>query len=106
MGLYSPHLEGLEALSKFLDGRSNIDIPTSELVNMGKIVLENNYFEFDEKIFYQKLGTAMGTKFARAYANIFTAELEIRFIESTTFKPWLWWRFLDDPFSNSLRIHD
>lgn len=30
-----------------------------------------NYFELNEKRFYEKLGTATGTKFALGYAKIF-----------------------------------
>ena len=62
------------------------------------IILENNYFEFDGRIFQQKLGTAMGTKFVPAFADIFMAKLERRFIQSVPFQPWFWWRFLDDVF--------
>ena len=53
-----------------------IVISTSELVDLAQIALKNNYFEFDWKIFHQKLGVAMGTKFALAYAIIFMSELE------------------------------
>ena len=67
-------------------------------MDLVSIVLENNCFEFDETIFLQKLGTAMSTKFAPAFANIFMAELEKRFIQSIPFQPWLWWRLLDDVF--------
>ena len=77
VGLYShiPHAEGFEALGKFFDERKEIDVPTSELVDMVRIFLDNNYFEFDDKIYHQKLGTAMGTKFAPDYANIFMHSL-------------------------------
>ena len=101
VGLYShiPHAEGLEALGKCFDERDEIDVPTSELVDMARIILDNNYFEFDDKIYHQKLGTAMGTKFAPAYANIFMAEFERKFLDTMIEQPWLWWRFLDDIFT-------
>ena len=62
-------------------------IPTSELVDLARIVSENNYFKFDGRIFHQKLGTAMSTKFAPAFAKIFMAELEKRLIQPVPFQP-------------------
>lgn len=41
----------------------------------------------------------MGTKFAPAFANIFMADLETRLLNIALYKPWLWWRFLDDIFT-------
>ena len=36
------------------------------LVSLGKLVLEINVLEFDGKVYRQKLGTAIGTKFVSA----------------------------------------
>ena len=57
-GLYSHilHSEGLVAFKIALDGRNMFGVPTSELVDLACIVLENNYFEFDGRRFRQKLG--------------------------------------------------
>ena len=52
------------------------DVSTESLCHLAKIVLENNLFEFCEKKFKQKLGTAIGTKFAPSYGNLFMARLE------------------------------
>ena len=46
-----------------------------ELISM---VLENNIFEFNEKYYLQTQGTAMGTKMAPAYANLFMGKIEIK----------------------------
>jgi hypothetical protein len=55
VGLY-PHIphEGLEALKKASD-KSDAELPVDDLVSLAKVVLENNFFEFDEKLFRQKL---------------------------------------------------
>lgn len=84
VGLYShtPHTKGLEALSRILDTRDTADIPTTELAEFARIVLENNYFEFNSSIFHQIIGTAMGTKFAPAFASIFMGEFENRFLNT------------------------
>ena len=99
VGLYPhiPHGEGLEALTRAFDNAES-KLPVDELISLARLVLENNYFEFDEKIFRQKLGTAIGTKFAPGFANIFMGYLEEKFLSTCKLKPWVWWRFLDDVF--------
>jgi hypothetical protein len=97
VGLYPhiPHEEGLEALEKVMR-KSDGELPVEKLVSLARVVLENNYFEFDEKLFCQKLGMgtmAVGTMFALGYANI----LE-EFLDSCELMPWIWWRFLADVF--------
>ena len=41
------------------------------------MVLKNNNFEFDERHFVQKLGTAIGTRMAPSYANIFKSKRDL-----------------------------
>ena len=99
VGLYPhiPHGDGLEAPREAFIKAEN-ELPVDELISLARVVLENNFFEFDEKIFRQKLGTAIGTKFAPGFANIFMGYLEEKFFSTCEFKPWVWWRFLDDVF--------
>ena len=56
VGLYPhiPHNEGLEAIRKVLNTRSNPEIPTDDIVGMAELVLRNNNFEFDGNNFLQK----------------------------------------------------
>ena len=90
VGLYPhiPHGEGLEALTRAFDNDES-KLPVDELISLARLVLENNYFEFDEKIFRQKLGTAIGTKFAPGFANIFMGYLEEKFLSTCKLKPWV-----------------
>ena len=78
IGLYPhiPHGEGLEALLRAFTRADKWQIPVEDLVSLARLVLEHNYFESDEKFFRQKLGTAIGTKFAPCFANIFMGHLE------------------------------
>ena len=101
IGLYPhiPHGEGLEALLRAFS-KAECELPVEDLVSPARLILENNYFEFDEKIFRQKLGTAIGTKFAPGFANIFMGYLKEKFLETCEFKPWVWWRFLDDDLAS------
>ena len=69
------------------------------LAKLMEIVLHNNTLQFAEENYLQIQGTAIGTKMAPAYANIFMGELE---------REWLthdkgnliqsWYRFIDDFF--------
>ena len=40
----------------------------------------------------------MGTQMAPSYANIFVGRLESSFLQQTTLKPAIWWRYIDDIF--------
>ena len=64
VGLYPniPHGEGLASLRRFLETRDNKQISSDTLTELAEVVLKNNIFEFDEKTFKQKRGTAIGTK--------------------------------------------
>ena len=70
----------------------------NDLVEFTEIVLKNNNFEFDERHFVQKLGTAIGTRMAPSYANIFMDKLERQLISNALIKPHTWWRYIDDIF--------
>ena len=71
-------------------------VSTECLCKLVKIALKENYFELGDEIFHQLLGTAIGTKFAPNYANIFMAELERKLFVNNKFNPLLWLRFLHD----------
>ena len=66
-------------------GEDNTVRPTGMEKNVGlaSLVLDNNYFEFNNMIYRQKLGTAIGTKFAPAYANLFMSGLEERLLDAS-----------------------
>ena len=91
-----PHGEGLEAMRKVLNTRQNPSIST--LVSLGKLVVENNLFEFDGKVYRQKLGTAIGTKFAPAYANLFMSSLKEEMVSTCEVRHWVWYRYIDNVF--------
>ena len=118
VGLYPhiPHDEGLQAVKEALvawdsnlDERKKLGDLKNDIVDLTEIVLKNNNFVFDGKHFIQKLGTAIGTRMAPSYANIFMDKLERQLIEQAEIKPHTWWRYIDDIFiiwtegENSLR---
>ena len=100
VGLYPhiPHNEGLEAIRKILNMRTNQEIPTDDIVDLEELVLKNNNFEFGGKYFLQKRRPAMGTRMPPAYANLFMPDLESQRLDLAPVKPYLWLRYIDDIF--------
>ena len=100
VGLYPniPHGEGLDSLRRFFETRDNNQVSSDTLMELAELVLKNNIFEFDEKTFRQKRGTATGTKFAPPYTILLMAEFEEKMLESFEKKPIIWWRYIDDIF--------
>ena len=100
VGLYPniPHHEGLGAIRKILNTRTDPEIPTDDIVDLAEQVLKNNNFEFNGRHFIQKRGTAIGTKMAPAYANLFMHDLESKLLDLAPVKHYLWLRYIDDIF--------
>ena len=80
---------GLETLRRRLNERERSEIHTEDIVQMAEFVLENNFFEFNGEVKKQRSGTAIGTKFAPAYAGIFMGEVETEFFKSEELQPFL-----------------
>ena len=91
-----PHEDGINACREAWDTRDIKDPPTDSLVNLLTIILKCNNFEFNGKHFLQIQGTAMGTKMAPSYANVFMGKLESQLLMSVPFQPLSWLRFIDD----------
>ena len=70
-----PHNEGIAACRHYLDTRtrSNSTVLTETLYDLLRIILIMNV---DDKHYLQIHGTAMGTKMAPSYANLFLAKFE------------------------------
>ena len=91
-----PHSDGIKACEEAWDERDIKDPPTQTLVKLLTLVLKCNNFEFNGQHYLQVQGTAMGTKMAPAYANMFMGRLEKQLLMSVTMRPFSWLRFIDD----------
>ena len=74
-----PHTLGLDAIKYWLEKHPE-DIPSrinkNFILEGIKLILENNYFCFNNEFYLQVKGTAMGTKVAPIYATLVLAYLE------------------------------
>ena len=95
-----PHLEGIQSIKEMLAIHKSPDtLPhNSYIIELLELVLTNNHFEFNGEFYHQVSGTAMGTKLAPSYANLFMAKFEDKHVYTYPLQPLLWKRFIDDIF--------
>jgi len=96
------HQQGLAALRHFLRGRPEYEMPPTDfLLALTEWTLTNNIFVFQDKIFKQTKGCAMGACYSPSYAGLYLGKWEEDFIfnqESHLFYKYIiWWgRYIDD----------
>jgi hypothetical protein len=92
-----PHDEGVAAVEEFLTPK--IGKEKAEMIaQLTKEVLKGNIFEFNKQLYIQTSGTAMGTKLAPAFANLYLHTLEMKHLPNAPTQPKLWKRYIDDIF--------
>lgn len=91
-----PILAGIQCVKEAFKRYPDPGRPDEELLELLKINLMRNDFVFNEKFYLQIKGTAMGKRFAPAYANIFMANWEQEAILKCKNKPFCYFRYLDD----------
>jgi hypothetical protein len=98
-GLYPsvPKKEGLDACKQALDNRPNPSIPTTDVLSMIRLVLENNNFSFNGKHYLQVEGTAIGSRLGMNYASTYLGVWEQQLLEQSSDKPHTYFRYVDDP---------
>lgn len=90
--------DGLKSVAQTFKDNPDPKRPDLEILQLLKLGLEKNDFEFNDKWYLQTSGTAMGKKFAPSYANIFMAHFEKEALAKCPHKPLVYVRFLDDIF--------
>lgn len=87
---------GLRAVQKVFQKYPDVTRPDKHILDLLNINLTKNDFEFNGEFFLQIKGTAMGKKFAPAYANIFMAMWEEAALAKCPIQPLHYLRYLDD----------
>lgn len=72
--------------------------PDKFLIQLLELTLRNNDFRFNEEIFLQKYGTAMGKTYAPSLANLYLIDFDKQATMGFRIRPHLYFRFLDDIF--------
>ena len=96
-----PQEEGIEIACTAYDNfhKNNTLIPTKYLREILRLILKENPFQFNGRHYLQTHGTAMGTKTAVSFANIFMAKIETEILRKVVLKPTVCKRYIDDVFS-------
>ena len=94
-----PIEEGLRSIAKYMNPHEKIGrLQPSSIIQLLKFVLTMNNFVFNKRYFCQMGGTAMGTKVAPTFANLFMGMLEKELLDKTEDKPLVYLRYIDDIF--------
>lgn len=91
-----PIAAGLETVKNIFLKYPDESRPDEEVLRLLEINLTRNDFVFDGKFYLQIKGTAMGKRFAPAYANVFMANWEEGALAKCPKKPIHYLRYLDD----------
>ena len=96
-----PQEEGINTVCKAYEAfyKNDTPIPTNSLRGLLRLILQENSFQFNGRNYLQTHGTAMGTKVAVSFANIFMSAVETEIINKSKIKPLEWKRYIDDVFS-------
>ena len=94
-----PHSDGLLALNDFLSAIHIFHNIVMGIIDLTRLVLTKNFFEFNDQLYLQTSGTAIGTVMAVCYAIIFMHVFETGALDSAILKPFVWFRYIDDIFS-------
>ena len=94
-----PHDEGVNACEEFLNTETDQSPPTKDLCQLIQLIFESNAFIFNGAYYLQFQGTAMGTRMASSYANLFMGKFEQHFLQTQNKLPLVWSRYIDDVFA-------
>ena len=93
-----PNTEGIAAINKMMEDTGTDTLLKMFISNLTHQVLTKNYFKFNNKLYEQIQGTAMGTRMAPNYAIIFMHYFETNFLTNYPKQPKIWLKFIDDIF--------
>ena len=92
-----PHDKGMHSVFELIKSKRHNELPTNRsIMKLLECVLKFNNFTFNEKHYLQIQGTAMGTRVAPTYANIYMNSFEEKYVYTYKSPPRYWFRFIDD----------
>lgn len=93
-----PIEEGIGAVAEAFRRNPSRARPDLTLLSLLRVILSSNVFAFEEDLWLQTSGVAMGNPFGGAFANIFMASWETKALNTSQLKPSFWRRYQDDIF--------
>ena len=101
-----PQEDGVNVIRLALEKYDDKEIPSELVAKLMELILKYNIFEFNGDLFQQLIGTAMGSKPAPSYANIYIAKkidpevekLGVKYGQNGNSSILMFKRFLDDLF--------
>ena len=96
-----PNTEGCLAIYRLLCMHRTInsrELTNTNICQLLWLVLTKNNFDFNGKHYLQVGGTAMGTRLAPTYANLFMSDFEEKHVYQYHKQPLVWLRFIDNIF--------
>ena len=78
-----PHKDGIEAIKQIMNKCNTDPKLTYWILCCIECILKNNNFTFNKSNYIQMQATAMETKMAPKYANIFMHQLETKFMSQS-----------------------
>ena len=77
----------------------NISLNTDDIISLLDFTLSNNYFVYNNFIYKQIHGCAMGSPVSRLFANLCMEVIEELAISTLSVPPRVWKRYVDDSFA-------
>ena len=70
----------------------NTKIPLNEILNACALLMDNTYFQFNNKFYKQSVGTPMGSPISGLFADLVMDNLESECLQKLSFKPIFFYR--------------
>ena len=93
-----PIEEGLRRVRRAFARYPSTDRPDKEILELLRLSLTTNDFQFEDSSWLQISGVAMGKAFGGAFANIYMGDWETEVLSSVATVPSTWYRYQDDIF--------
>ena len=94
----------LEDVLEFLKGKIEggfvvPPVPVGEFLDLIRLCVDNNVFEFNGQYFRQRFGVAMGSPLSPVLAGLYMEYFETVLLPTLPVQPALWLRYVDDVFA-------
>lgn len=98
-----PHEDLRSVVQLYLEKDISLQVPVHFVLDLVDLLLEKNYFRFEDTFYLQTKGVSMRSSFAPSISNLFMAQLEDKYILNKDFNLFfkdiiLFYQYIDDCF--------